>query len=175
MHVCCRYNKITFRSTKFLPDEQIEYWNPSPSYFSSYLSPKDPPASHLHTLLFSALIPPLLSFLSSCYPLLSSSHTNCLSLWKLASLANPCSDRRAKCVLLTINITWDALKINAAPPPPPPTLRSPPCSLHPPIPLLFIFILNATVKSTVHPRRITLIGVRWGCIKTYHKGTQTHI
>lgn len=44
----------------------------------------------------SLSFPPLLSF---------PSHTNCLSLWKLASLANPCSDRRAKCVLLTINIT----------------------------------------------------------------------
>lgn len=52
----------------------------------------------------------------SFYPLLLSS-LGChpLSLCELASAANPCIDRKVKCVLLTINITWGALKINAPP------------------------------------------------------------
>lgn len=99
----CISSFLICRSTKFLLDKQTEYWSPLPFYFLPFL-PQDIILLVFFIFFFSVLIPPLLSFFSHCSPPLPS-HANCLSLWKLASLANPCSDRRAKCVLLTINIT----------------------------------------------------------------------
>lgn len=133
-------------------------------YSQAFSFPQTSSCQSLHFLIFRALIPPHLSFLLPLpIALLPSPLTpTAFSLWRLTSLANPCTDKRAKCVLLTINITWDALKIKAAP------LLSP-CTLRPPSSFLFISIQIAG-RSTVCRDVPTLIGMRWGRINTHtHK------
>lgn len=136
-------------------------------YSQAFSFPQTSSCQSLHFLIFRALIPPHLSFLLPLpIALLPSPLTpTAFSLWRLTSLANPCTDKRAKCVLLTINITWDALKIKAAP------LLSP-CTLRPPSSFLFISIQIAG-RSTVCRDVPTLIGMRWGRINTQRK--HTHI